>query len=229
MKNHKHKIRYFKMMITAFTMTISLFFICSCLNTKANTFSQNIHNTGSQEWNLILVNYNHPIPKNYDIELTELSNGRRVDSRMYPYLQKMFDQMRSEGIYPIVGEGYRTADEQEQMMKDKIEAYINEGYSKKTAKKLAKTIVAAVGTSEHQLGLAVDINADKTLSTNDDVYTWLADHAYQYGFILRYPADKTKLTGIGYEPWHYRYVGKNAAKEIFTQGLCLEEYIETLL
>ena len=68
----------------------------------------------------------------------------------------------------------------------------------------------------------------RQLGVNDDVYTWLAQHAYQYGFILRYPADKTSLTGIDYEPWHYRYVGENAAKAIFTQGLCLEEYIETL-
>lgn len=214
--------------MAAFTITICLFFIHFCLYTKADTLSHGVHNTETQEWNLVLVNHNHPIPKNYDIDLTELSNGRQVDSRMYPYLQKMFDQMRSEGIYPIVGEGYRTADEQQKMMNDKIEAYINEGYSKTAAKKLAKTMVAAVGTSEHQLGLAVDINADKKLSTNDDVYTWLAKHAYQYGFILRYPPDKTKITGIEYEPWHYRYVGENAAREIYTQGLCLEEYIETL-
>lgn len=73
---------------------------------------------------------------------------------------------------------------------------------------MASEWVAAPGTSEHQLGIAVDINADKTKSTNDEVYTWLAEHAWEYGFILRYPKDKENVTGTGYEPWHYRYVGK---------------------
>lgn len=92
-------------------------------------------------------------------------------------------------------------------------------------KKMASEWVAAPGTSEHQLGIAVDINADKTKSTNDEVYTWLAEHAWEYGFILRYPKDKENVTGTGYEPWHYRYVGKEAAKEIWQEGCCLEEYV----
>lgn len=90
---------------------------------------------------------------------------------------------------------------------------------------MASEWVAAPGTSEHQLGIAVDINADKTKSTNDEVYTWLAEHAREYGFILRYPKDKENVTGTGYEPWHYRYVGKEAAKEIWQEGCCLEEYV----
>ncbi len=83
------------------------------------------------------------------------------------------------------------------------------------------------GTSEHELGLAVDVTADKTLCTNDTVYAWLAENAYRYGFILRYPADKESVTGIACEPWHYRYVGTQAAQTIYEQGLCLEEYLRT--
>lgn len=88
--------------------------------------------------------------------------------------------------------------------------------------------VAIPGTSEHQIGIAVDINADKTINSSDAVYTWLAENAHKYGFIKRYPSDKTDITGVINEPWHYRYVGKEAAKEIYSQGICLEEYIDEL-
>lgn len=187
--------------------------------------SENNNSIPEQQWYLILVNEKNSIPKNYSFELTELSNGRSIDSRIYPELQAMFDNMRSSGIYPIVGEGFRTADEQKQMMSDKINAYIDMGYSRRESKELAEQAVAAVGNSEHQLGLAVDINADESCSTNEEVYEWLAQNAYKYGFILRYPADKTDITGIEYEPWHYRYVGKEAAAEIFSRCICLEEYL----
>lgn len=175
---------------------------------------------------LILVNADNSIPENYEPELTELSNGQSVDSRIYPDLQEMFDDMREQGIYPVVGEGYRTAEAQQKAMDDKIEAFMNDGYSEKRAKKAAAEQVAAVGTSEHQLGLAVDINADKTKSDNEEVYNWLAENAYKYGFILRYPKDKVKITGFDYEPWHYRYVGKENAEKIYSSGVCLEEYLE---
>lgn len=187
--------------------------------------SENDNDTSEQQWYLILVNDKNKIPENYNFELTELNNGKCVDSRIYPDLQAMFDDMRSEGIYPVVSEGFRTADEQKQMMSDKIDAYLDMGYSQKDAKNLAEQAVAAVGKSEHQLGLAVDINADESCSTNEEVYVWLAENAYKYGFILRYPADKTDITGIEYEPWHYRYVGKKAAEEIYSQGICLEDYL----
>ena len=106
--------------------------------------------------------------------------------------------------------------------------YENEGKSKSEAKKLAEQWVAIPGTSEHQLGIAVDINADTTKSSSDDVYSWLAENAHKYGFIKRYPSDKTDITGVINEPWHYRDVGKEAALEIYSQGMCLEEYIDTL-
>ena len=98
------------------------------------------------------------------MELTELLNGQKVDSRIYPYLQEMFDAARKDGIYPVVREGYRTYEEQQKILDDKIKAYINEGYSQSRAERTAKEWVALPGTSEHQLGIAVDINADKSLS-----------------------------------------------------------------
>ena len=180
----------------------------------------------SGEWNLILVNKNHKIPYNYSPELIELSNGEKVDPRIYPDLQKMFDDARAAGLQLFVRDGYRTGDEQKAIMNDKIAAYETEGYSKKEAKALAKTYVAEPGTSEHELGLSVDINAESSGASQDAVYEWLDENAYKYGFIKRYPADKTDITGIDNEPWHYRYVGYEAAKEMKEQNLCLEEYLK---
>ena len=188
------------------------------------------HHVASEDngWNLILVNRNSYIPDDYKVELTELSNGEKVDSRIYPELQEMFNDARALGYGLFVREGYRTQEEQQQLLDEKIEAYENEGKSKSEAKKLAEQWVAIPGTSEHQLGIAVDINADTTKSSSDDVYSWLAENAHKYGFIKRYPSDKTDITGVINEPWHYRYVGKEAALEIYSQGMCLEEYIDTL-
>ena len=177
-------------------------------------------------WNLILVNDDYSIPGNYEVELTELSNGEKVDSRIYPQLQQMFDDARAAGLELFVREGYRTAQDQKDIMDERIQQYRDEGYSRSEAKKLAEEYVAEPGTSEHELGIAVDINADTSKCSSDAVYTWLANNAYRYGFIKRYPEDKTEITGVNNEPWHYRYVGVDVAREMQEKELCLEEYIE---
>lgn len=177
------------------------------------------------DWRLILVNAENPIPENYDVELTLLSNGVSVDSRIYPDLQRMFDDARAQGVNPTVGEGYRSHSDQVQMMESYIARYRNEGYSESEAQALAAQIVARPGTSEHELGIAVDINGAAGVS-DETVYQWLLQNAYKYGFILRYPADKEEITGIDYEPWHYRYVGEETALDIHTRQITLEEYLE---
>ena len=169
----------------------------------------------SEEWNLLVVNRWNEIPEDYSVTLTELGNGQKVDSRIYPDLQEMFDVMRAEGIYPIVREAYRTAEEQQEILDERIQRYVNEGYSRSKAVRMAEEWVAVPGTSEHQIGIAVDINADKTKSTNDEVYAWLAENAHNYGFILRYPQGKEDITGASYEPWHFRYVGAETALELY--------------
>ncbi|WP_287449756.1 M15 family metallopeptidase [Sellimonas sp.] len=179
-------------------------------------------------WNLILVNDDYSVPNNYEVELTELSNGEKVDTRIYPQLQQMFDDARAAGLELFVREGYRTTQDQKQIMEERIQQYRNEGYSRSEAKELAEKYVAVPGTSEHELGIAVDINADTSKCSSDAVYTWLANNAYRYGFIKRYPSEKTEITGVNNEPWHYRYVGVEAAKEIQERGICLEEYIDLL-
>ena len=180
----------------------------------------------SGEWNLILVDRNHYIPNNYQVELTELSNGKKVDSRIYPELQQMFNDARAEGLALFVREGYRTTGEQQKIMDEKINEYEKQGYSAKEAKKRAEKYVAIPDTSEHQLGLSVDINADTDKCSSEKAYQWLDENAYKYGFVKRYPEDKTDITGISNEPWHYRYVGTTVAKIMKEENLCLEEYLE---
>ena len=224
-KSHKVKILFSLLFLIILCMMAG-----KVLNSDFTLLSlDNItHHVASEDngWNLILVNRDSYIPDDYQVELTELSNGKKVDSRIYPELQEMFNDARAQGYGLFVREGYRTQEEQQQLMDEKIEAYENEGKSKSEAKKLAEQWVAIPGTSEHQLGIAVDINADTTKSSSDDVYNWLAENAHTYGFIKRYPSNKTDITGVINEPWHYRYVGKEAASKIYSQGICLEEYIE---
>ena len=177
-----------------------------------------------EDWRLVLVNATHPLTDTEAPELTELYNGVCVDSRIYPDLQAMFDDARAQGVDPYVREGYRTHQAQQEIMDSYIQRFLDQGNSRETAEALAREYVAEPGTSEHELGLAVDINA-RGDSDDWDVYNWLAEHAWDYGFILRYPDGKEDVTGITYEPWHYRYVGIEAALEIREQQVTLEEYL----
>lgn len=181
-----------------------------------------------EKWALILVNKSHPVPDNYSVNLTTLSNGKRVDSRIYPALQEMFSAARSSGLDMFVREGYRTRAEQQSIMTNRIQQYLSQGYTYSQAEAMAKQYVAVPGTSEHELGICVDINANENVSSDEAVYSWLDSNAYKYGFIKRYPQNKSHITGINYEPWHYRYVGKKAAAEMKELGMCLEEYLTYL-
>lgn len=179
-----------------------------------------------KEWELLLVNDEHPMPERYTVNLVEAEEGKYVDERIYAALNEMFVDAREEGIYPVIRDAYRDREEQQRIMDEKVLAYQKEGYPGILAKRFAKDWVAEPGTSEHQLGLALDINADKEYCSNEDVYEWLYENAYRYGFILRYPKDKEAITNTAYEPWHYRYVGIDAALEMYEQNLCLEEYVD---
>lgn len=182
------------------------------------------------DWRLVLVNSSHPMPENFSVELTQLEDGHALDSRACPDLQNMLDAARASGLSPMIRSSYRTQSVQEDLFANKIRRLREQGYSQEKAELEAARWVARPGTSEHQLGLAVDIVSESYQALNRTQETtpeqiWLRAHAYQYGFILRYPQDKEPITGIGYEPWHYRYVGRTAAEEITRRGLCLEEYL----
>ena len=178
-------------------------------------------------WMLILVNRTHPIPEGYEIpKLTELARGHAIDSRAYPALQSMFDAARAEGLSPYITSSFRTEEKQQELMDDKIQEYIVSGYSQEDAVVAAEEWVAIPGTSEHQLGLSVDISVDPDTGLDPGaVWYWLQEHSWEYGFIRRYPEEKKEITKIINEPWHFRYVGEKAAKEIYESGLCLEEYL----
>jgi D-alanyl-D-alanine carboxypeptidase len=225
MKKAKKRLKF----ICITVIVITLLLVASSLGLHSPN-EPTIGNVATTEngWNLILINKDNRIPEDYEVKLTKLANGKKVDERIYPELQKMFNDARASGLSLFVAQGYRTEEEQHLLLDQKQEAYENEGNSPKEARKLAEQWVAVPGTSEHQIGIAVDINADTEKSKAEDVYDWLADNAHKYGFINRYPADKTDITGISNEPWHYRYVGVDAATEIYEKNVCLEEYIETL-
>ena len=188
--------------------------------------------TESDDWRLRLVNRWNPIPADFTApKLTQLINGQAVDERCYPDLQEMMDACRAAGLQPLICSSYRTGQTQAELYENKVQGLIAAGYDEKTARAEASSVVAVPGTSEHQLGLAVDIvdmnnqNLDKS-QENTPVQKWLMEHSWEYGWILRYPGDKSDITGIIYEPWHYRYVGKDAAREIHALGVCLEEYLD---
>lgn len=188
----------------------------------------------SDEWNLILVNPWNEIPQDYEIHLADLPNGQSIDSRCYIELTQMINDCRLAGMYPLICSSYRTQEKQEALYQERIDELRAQGFSAKEARKKAATSVARPGTSEHQAGLAVDIvdSSYQALDSTQEytpVQQWLMSNCWKYGFILRYPSDKSRLTGIIYEPWHYRYVGKKAAKKIYKRGLCLEEYLEGLI
>lgn len=177
-------------------------------------------------WNLTLVNADNPVPDTWTVELKQLDGGQAVDSRIYPELQAMFDACRAAGLKPMVKTSYRTYEDQKDMLILKYRQYKNSGSSHSDAQAQALKVAAYPGYSEHQLGLAVDIDsADTQTCSNESVWDWMKRHCQEYGFIWRYPAVKTQITGISNEDWHFRYVGKEAATYIMENQLCLEEYL----
>ncbi len=194
----------------------------------SNFISPPNYATEENGWNLMLVNDENYLPPNYKIELANVGDGHQVDSRIYVPLTQMLESAEQDGVYMQVVSGHRTEEKQQSIINKRIMFYMQQGYNYCKAKNLASEWVADVGTSEHQLGLAVDINQNSLLSSSDEVYSWLYENAHGYGFINRYPRDKEDITGISNEPWHYRYVGIEAAKEMKEKNLCLEEYVETL-
>lgn len=178
---------------------------------------------------LTVVNPWNPLPEDWVCDLVTLSDGRRVDSRCYEAFEEMMAACRDAGYAPFLCSAYRTQETQQSLYDNKVQRLMNSGMGEEEAKVEAAKAVAIPGTSEHQLGLAVDIvDANMQDLTDEQEKTetqkWLMANSWRYGFIHRYPNDKTDITGIIYEPWHYRYVGKAAAQDIFNRDITLEEY-----
>ena len=177
-------------------------------------------------WYLRLVNLENRLSQDFTVELAQVDGGQ-FDARAAEALSQMLADM---GLSPMVCSSFRTWEDQETLHQNKIDSMLEEGYSQEAAEAEASRWVVPAGASEHQLGLAADIVASQYQileeeQENTPEQQWLMAHCQEYGFILRYPKDKTEVTGVGYEPWHYRYVGVEAAQEIMAQGICLEEYV----
>ena len=186
--------------------------------------------TVQTDWRLLLVNPWNTVPEGYEIQLATLSNGLQVDERIYDDLDDMLTDCREAGLSPIVCSAYRTEATQTRLYNNKVARVRASGVPEDQVEAEAARWVAKPGTSEHQTGLALDIVAasyqildEKQEDTAEQ--KWLMENSWKYGFILRYPSEKSDITGIGYEPWHYRYVGKAAAADIYRTGVCLEEYL----
>lgn len=194
---------------------------------------ENLSERDFSDWNktapfeLQIVNKSNFLPKGYKVDkssLKECTGGKKVSSYIYNDLVDMINNAAKSNVKLWVCSGYRDYDYQKKLFDNqlKFELKSEKNYEKAT-KKAAKT-VAFPGTSEHNLGLAVDMNSTENGFEKTNAYKWLSKHAHEYGFIERYKSDKMEHTGVIYEPWHYRYVGKKYAKLIKDSGFCLEEY-----
>ena len=186
---------------------------------------------------LALVNPWHVMEADYVPELRQVTWGygdddQFMDARAADAMIQMIADCCEAGNDPFVCSAYRDMETQEYLFNNKIARLVyEEGVDPADAPALAATTVALPGTSEHQLGLAADIidyNYPYLNEKQEEMPTqkWLMEHCWDYGFILRYPSDKSEITGIIYEPWHYRYVGTETAREIRELGLTLEEYLD---
>ena len=185
---------------------------------------------GEAPWNLLLVNDWNPLPAGYDsdVSFSTVSGGKQVDSRIIDAVNRMLNDAAAYDL--AVVSAYRPKEEQDILYWRKVKQYTDKGYSDLEAQKVGGTIVKRPGFSEHNCGLAMDVggSGDYTLEqtfANTPAYAWLIEHCADYGFILRFPQGKEDITGVIYEPWHYRYVGEEAARYIMDNDLCLEEYL----
>lgn len=188
----------------------------------------------SSDWRLVLVNKQHPIPDDYSFNLGAIKGSMQCDERIIADLLVMLQAAKADGINLAICSPYRNLDRQEMLFEKKLTLYMEQGYSYMEAYKTASRTVTIPGASEHQIGLAIDIFSD-TYTQLDEGFgetaagQWLAQHSCEYGFIIRYPEGKEYITSIEYEPWHFRYVGKEAATIMTQENICLEEFWDKYL
>lgn len=189
------------------------------------------------DWRLVLINKQHPISQDYEFKLGKMfieTNNILLDDRIIDDLLLMMHAAKKDGLNLVIRSPYRTFDRQESNFNKKIKLYMRQGLSYMEAFKVTSQVVTVPGCSEHEVGLALDITSETYLDLTQGFADtkegqWLADHSYEYGFILRYPEEKEYITSIVYEPWHFRYVGREAASVMKEENLCLEEFWDKYL
>lgn len=187
-----------------------------------------------RDWRTILVNPWNEIPSDFNLSLKDIGDDYMVDERIYDDVIKMLEKARSYDLKPVVISAYRSKGLQKDLFKREVETLTRAGMPGEEAEKVACKSTAIPGKSEHHTGLALDIvvSHNHILDESQEetgVFKWMMKYAYKYGFILRYPRGKESVTGIIYEPWHFRYVGKEAAIVIHDNDLTLEEYLGSMI
>lgn len=185
------------------------------------------------DWRLVLINKQHPIPEGYTFELGTIKGSMKCDARILEDLFAMLQAAKKDGMNLVICSPYRDLNRQQVLFERKIKNYMSRGMTYMNSYKLASQAVTVPGASEHQLGLALDIVSGSYTSLTEGFGDtaegkWLAEHSCEYGFILRYPLGKEYITSIEYEPWHFRYVGREAAMVITENGMTLEEFVDSL-
>ncbi len=181
------------------------------------------------DWRLILVNHEHTLPEDFNPELASIDKIRKFDSRAIDELKQMMNQMKKDGITNVwVQSAYRSVDKQENVFERRVKEYMGQGKTREEAEKLVLQTINKPGTSEHNLGLAVDFNYVDYDFDETAGFKWLKENAESYGFVLRYAKEKETITKVDYEPWHWRYVGKEHAIKMNELDMCLEEYVKHL-
>lgn len=184
----------------------------------------------SGDWNLVLVNAITPLAEDFDASIVEYADSIMADERIIPALTAMMEAAAKDNVSIYPSSGYRSVERSRVLYEQQVQQYLDKGYDEEQALIIAAHWVAPPGTSEHHTGLAFDFLSNES-TVMDETFAdtkaaqWLKEHAAEYGFILRYPKDKEQITGIVFEPWHYRYVGTDAAAQIMSRELTLEEYL----
>ncbi len=203
------------------------------ISAEKTTTSDDIENTSKEISDtddiVILINSSHMLPDDWEVKLIKIDNGQNADERAYKPLMQMLNDCKKAGYNPLVCSSYRSHARQTELYENKLNSYLKSGLSQTAAEEETSKWIARPGTSEHESGLAFDIVSKEyqvldEKQDNTGCQKWLMKHCYEYGFILRYPKDKTDITEINYEPWHYRYVGISAANIMKNENLTLEEY-----
>ena len=205
--------------------------ISSSTSSRAGGYTREELAAELNDWNLFLVNPDHTIGEDWKpSDLKSLGNDQSLDSRAYSAYNAMVSAAKKDGVSLWAVSGYRSYSKQNRLYNNRVDRSKRENpsLSQAEAEADAAQYVARPGTSEHQLGLAVDFNSVETSFSDTKAGKWLKQHAAEYGFILRYEKEKQSITKVTYEPWHYRYVGAKHALTMQEKGMCMEEYIDWL-
>lgn len=186
-------------------------------------------NPQDENWQLLLVNKSHKLPDDYRPNISPIIDGQSVkaDSRIKDAFSSMYQAAKQNGIILTPYSAYISRDRQNDAYNNRLNYFASTGLSAEDAKKKTEMQILPGGFSESTLGLSVDIINTSTDFASTNEYHWLTENAHNYGFILRYPENKTEITGMTFAPWHWRFVGNDAAKIIKEQDICLEEYLKT--